>query len=220
MKSRNTIARAFGIFFLLSFLFYAVGSSLTALVTESSDLLGKVNSDPEILIFGVLLMAIFHSIFNIALPSLMMPIFKPFNKVLSYAYFGGVLVSTVTLMVGTLFLLLLIPLGKLCHTAELVDQQSFEALGVLLIKGNFYAYQVGMAIWGFTGFLLSYLLIVSKLVPRALSIWGGVGYLVFTCGTILELFGLPFGLQLSLPAGLFEITLSIWFIAKGFRSKK
>ena len=88
---------------------------------------------------------------------------------------------------------------------------------VLLTKGNFYAYQIGMAIWGIGGLMFCYLLLVSKLVPQWITIWGFVGYLVFIAGTILELFGISIGVQLSLPGGLFEILLSIWLIVKGFR---
>lgn len=36
-------------------------------------------------------------------------------------------------------------------------------------------------------------------------------------GTIAELFGHNIGVQLSLPGGLFEISLSIYLIIKGFR---
>lgn len=86
--------------------------------------------------------------------------------------------------------------------------------------GNFYAYQIGMAIWGFGGLMFCYLLYISKLVPRGLSVWGFVGYIVFIAGTISELFGYPIGVQLAIPGGLFEITLSIWLIIKGFRASE
>ena len=37
----------------------------------------------------------------------------------------------------------------------------------------------------------------------------------FISGTVAELFGLNIGVQLAIPGGLFEITLSIWLIIKG-----
>ena len=58
----------------------------------------------------------------------------------------------------------------------------------------------------------------SKLVPRLLSVWGIIGYIIFVSSTIFELFGVPIGVLLSIPGGLFEISLSVWLIVKGFSS--
>ena len=51
-----------------------------------------------------------------------------------------------------------------------------------------------------------------------LGLWGMIGYIIFISGTILELFGFPVGVLLALPGGLFELSLSVWLIAKGFNS--
>ena len=64
--------------------------------------------------------------------------------------------------------------------------------------------------------MFCHLLLKSKLVPKVLAIWGTIGYLIFITGTILELFGYNVGVQLALPGGLFELSLSIWLIIKGF----
>ena len=77
-----------------------------------------------------------------------------------------------------------------------------------------------MAIWGFGGLLLCYVLYISKLVPRLFSIWGFAGYIVFILGTILELFGYEVGVLLSIPGGLFEISISIWLIINGLKISK
>ena len=50
-----------------------------------------------------------------------------------------------------------------------------------------------MAIWGLGGLLFVSVLYTPRLVPRLLSVWGMVGYLVFISGTVLELFGYPVG---------------------------
>ena len=65
--------------------------------------------------------------------------------------------------------------------------------------------------------MFCYLLYISKFVPRGLSIWDFLGYIVFIAGTVSELFGYLIGVQLAIPGGLFEISLSIWLIVKGFR---
>ena len=76
-----------------------------------------------------------------------------------------------------------------------------------------------MAIWGIGGLMFSYLLYISKLVPRMFAVWGLAGYTIFFAGTILELFGYPVGLLMDIPGGLFEISLSVWLIIKGFNAQ-
>ena len=75
---------------------------------------------------------------------------------------------------------------------------------------------------GVGGIILSYLLLVSRLVPRAIALLGLVGYVSLTLGVPLDLLGVldlgaGAGLLLVVPGGLFELVfLPIWLIAKGF----
>ena len=77
---------------------------------------------------------------------------------------------------------------------------------------------------GLGGIVLTYLLFVSRLVPRAIALLGLVGYAALTIGVPLDLFGVldmsagP-GLLLVVPGGLFELVfLPAWLITKGFRT--
>ena len=77
---------------------------------------------------------------------------------------------------------------------------------------------------GTGGLVLTYLLFVSRLVPRPIAMLGLVGYALLVLGVPLDLLGVldmnegP-GQVLLAPGGLFELVfLPIWLIAKGFRS--
>lgn len=96
--------------------------------------------------------------------------------------------------------------------------QNFATIGLLLKIGGFYAYQIGMALWGIGSLLLVTLLYKSRIIPRALSLFGFAGYAIFLVGTIAELFGNPIGDPMSIPGGLFEIALSLLLIFRGFKS--
>lgn len=218
MKTQKTITRTFGIFFLLAFLSYGFGSGLAASVTDAADTLQKVQAHKNQLIIGVILMALLHTIVNIGLPVLMVPILKSYNKVLSYGYLSAGITATVVLIFGSILLLLHVPLSAMYENAVDMDSSQYKTIGTLLTKGNFYAYQIGMAIWGIGGLMFCYVLYISRLIPRGLSVWGFGGYVVFISGTIAELFGYKIGVLLSIPAGLFEITLSVWLIIKGFNA--
>jgi hypothetical protein len=77
---------------------------------------------------------------------------------------------------------------------------------------------------GIGGLILTYLLLVSGLVPRPIALLGLIGYACLTLGIPLDLLGAlrmdagP-GQLLLVPGGLFEfVFLPIWLIAKGFRT--
>ena len=79
---------------------------------------------------------------------------------------------------------------------------------------------------GVGGIILTYLLFVSRLVPRAIALLGLVGYGLLTIGVPLDLLGLldmseGAGLLLVVPGGLFELVfLPIWLITKGFSAPR
>ena len=79
---------------------------------------------------------------------------------------------------------------------------------------------MGMALWSIGGLMFVSVLYKSKLIPRLMSVWGIVGYIFLLSGSILELLEHNDIIEISsvIPGGLFEITLSIWLIIKGFNS--
>jgi hypothetical protein len=220
MNTQKIPARIFGIFFLIAFLSYGIGSGLVESVINVPDFLSTISSNKTTLIIGVILIALIHTIVNIGLPVILFSILKPFNKNMTYGYLCAAITATIIVAIGALFLLLLIPLGDEYVKLGTADISNIEVTGVLLKKGAYYAYQIGMAIWGFGGLLFCSLLYKSTLVSRYLPVWGFIGYIIFISGTIFELFGHNIGVLLSIPGGLFEIYLSILLIIKGFNVPK
>ena len=218
MNTNKTVARVFGIFFLIAFLSYGLGSGLIDSIVSVPDFLSNVYANKATIIAGVLLMALVHSFVNIGMPVVILPILTPINKNLTFGYLSAAIAATVVLIIGAISLLLLIPLSDEFIKTGSTASNSFETLGIILKNGGNFAYQLGMAIWGIGGLMLVTLLYKSKLVPRPLSYWGFIGYIIFIAGTILELYGYKVGVQLAMPGGLFEISLSLWLIVKGFNS--
>jgi hypothetical protein len=76
---------------------------------------------------------------------------------------------------------------------------------------------------GVGGLILTYLLFVSRLVPRLIAVVGLVGYASLLLGVVVDYSGsveldrMP-GLVFLIPGGLFELVLfPIWLIARGFK---
>jgi len=235
-KSHKIAASTFGMFFIIAFVTYGLGSGLIGSIIDVPDSLSNIFANKTQIIVGVILMALVHSFVNIGLPVIMLPILSPYNRRMTYGYLSAAIVATVVLVgmtygylsaaivatvvlvVGSIFLLLLVPLSDEYVKAGSAITPYFETMSTLLKKGGYFSYQIGMAIWGLGGLMFCYLLYQSKLVPRFIAVWGFIGYSIFISGTILELFAHNVGVLLSIPGGLFEIFLSIWLIFNGFNS--
>lgn len=216
MISQKSSARLFGIFLILSFLSYGIGIGLMEVVQNFNSMPTDLTENKSQIVVGGILVVFFHTLFNTGLLVVMFNVLKPFNQVLSYSYFVFGIFGTFMLAIGGIFLMLPISIGGNIIASNTSNALLFQYILQLCSNGNFYSYQLGMTVWGLGGLMLCYLLYNSKLIPRVLSICGYVGYAIFIIGTILELFGFPFGVMFSIPAGLFELALSFWLIFKGF----
>lgn len=219
MKSNQFMARVFGISFLIGYLSYGIGFGLVNSIINAPEGLAFIFAHKnQVILEAGIMMALFATI-NIVLAMIMTPLFKPFNQTLAYGYLSAAIAATVMLIVGAVFLLMLVPLSESFIQAGAGDISYFQTLSLLCKKGNFFSYQIGMAIWGLGGLIFCYLLYVSKLVPRWLSIWGFIAYIIFISGAIFALFGYEIDVIMDIPGGLFEIFLSIRLIIKGFDKK-
>jgi hypothetical protein len=65
------------------------------------------------------------------------------------------------------------------------------------------------------GILFYYLLYRSRLVPRALSLWGLITVLPLLVGTVIQVFGYTLPMFLYLPYVPFEFVIGVWILVKG-----
>ena len=209
-------ARLFGIFSILSFIAYAIGIGLMDIIQNPIAKPSDIIESKSTIVIGAILIAIVHTLLNLGLLIIMFNVLKFNSKRLSILYLALGSIATLMLALGSVFLLLPIPIGEAYSQTNHFDASFFSTILQLATSGNFYLYQFGMAIWGCGGLTLCYLLHKSKLVPALFPILGSMGYAIFIVGCFLELFGIPYGVALSISGGLFEIALSVWLIVKGF----
>lgn len=219
LKSHRLAARLFGIFFILAFASYGAGSGMVAAIIDNNLGLDGVHAGKTSLITGVLLMAIVHSIVNIGLSVLAFPALNSVSGYAARGYLAAGITATTTAVIGALFLALLAPLSEV-YIAKNAETVPFDTIALLLERGGFFGYQLSMTLWGIGGLILCTALYIGRLVPRLLSLWGLVGYVIFMVGTTAEMFGHGIGVMLALPGGLFELSLSFWLIFKGFSLPK
>jgi hypothetical protein len=218
MNTHKTAARIFGVLFLISFLAYGTGTGVIQSIVSAPDILSNVHASTTLIVVSAILMGVVHTVTNIGLPVVLRPVLKPRNETLYFGYLSAAIVATVSLLVGVIFLLLLIPLSDAFMRSGSAVTGQYETMAILLREANYYSYNFGMAIWSLGGLMFCSILYRYKLIPRLMSVWGVVGYTVFLSGCILAIFGLDFGLIHTAPGALFEVFLSLWLIVKGFNS--
>jgi len=156
-----------------------------------------VSQNKSPLFLGVIL-EIICGVAVVGIGVLMFPILKLFKKRLALGYVIFRIIECTIIIVGGIYLLSLL---EFMWKYEMIIF-AFTALG---------------------GLIFSYLLYLSKLVPRYLSGLGIIGYLILFLGVVLDMFSIfnindGAGMLLYLPGGLFELFLPIWLFIKGFNS--
>jgi hypothetical protein len=168
-------------------------------------------------VFSVLIMAIGIVFIAIAI----FPVIKKQSETIAIAYVTLRSIECLLLILGSICYLYIIALrGLSLHEAD----SSIYATGITLaLKIKYYGFQLAMIILGFGSLFLSYSLYKSRIIPRFLSIWGGIGYLFLLfsatldiCGVISTTSGL--GFVLYIPGGLWELIMfPLWLFIKGFK---
>jgi len=94
--------------------------------------------------------------------------------------------------------------------------ETLQALSAVFMQAQVYAYHFGMLTVGIAGFMLCFAFCKTQLVPRALGVWGLVGYAVILGGSVLEIAAFNLNSIHTIPAGLWELFIGVWLIVKGF----
>lgn len=92
----------------------------------------------------------------------------------------------------------------------------------ILLEVHQWLYMVHPFVFILSGLLFYYLFYRSKLIPRFISVWGGIALIMLLVVNILELTGCSSAAAqiLYLPLVLNEFFLAIWLIARGFSVSK
>ena len=168
-------------------------------------------------VFSVLIMAIGIVFIAIAF----FPVIKKQSETIAITYITLRSIECLLLIVGCVCYLYIIALrGETLHATD----SSIYTTGIALaLKIKYYAYQLAMVILGFGSLFLNYSLYKSRVIPRFLSIWGGIGYFLLLLSAVLDICGVinttsGLGFLLYIPGGLWEmIILPLWLFIKGFK---
>ncbi len=159
----------------------------------------------------------------VVIPFMLFPIFKMHNEALAIGYVSFRIMEAVTLVGGTISLLLLLTLSQEFVKAGAPDALYFQTLGTLLLAAPDWTTLIGVYIFtALTAVILNYVLYKSKLIPRFISVWGLIGALLFIVVGLVGMFGdttlIESAAFLAAPLAVQEMVFAVWLIVKGFNS--
>ncbi|MBK8618441.1 MAG: DUF4386 domain-containing protein [Anaerolineales bacterium] len=212
VNTYRTTAKVVGALYILGFVVGIAGS-----VLGTPGQLDTVSARSMMIAIGALLWVI-AAAGDTAHGVMMFPILKQNNERIALGYFGARVVEAAVIAISALFILLQIPLGVEFLKASTSEIPYLQFLSVLFVQSQAYSYQIGMVALGMAGLTLCYGFYRAKLVPQLFVVWGFIGYVSFLLGSMLEVLGFNLQLLHTLPGGLWEMSIGVWLIAKGFNS--
>ncbi|WP_337031521.1 DUF4386 domain-containing protein [Paenibacillus illinoisensis] len=156
---------------------------------------------------------------------MLFPYLRRWNEQLALGYLCFRFMEAVLIAVGVVSILGLVQLSIYYEGNSLASIENLKELGYMLQAFHRWTSMLGPNFMlGINTALYSYLLFRTRLVPRTLALSGiFTAILVFIAG-LLEMFGIIEPLStvkgvIALPVGVYELSLSVWLIAKGFDKK-
>ena len=214
--SPRKIAMAAGVLYLLTFVSIPT-LALYSSIHDSNYILGS-GSDTAVIIGGIL--EIIVALAGIGTAVVLFPLLKKQNESFALGLVAARILESGTIFVGVAFILSIVTLRQVGAGAEaLITSHALVALydRIFLLGQSFMPAVCDL--------LLGLLLYKSRLVPRALALIGIAGAPLLVVGYIAVLFGLigrisPLAALSAIPVALFEFSLGVWLVAKGFNSSK
>jgi hypothetical protein len=207
--SDRSIATIIGVLFIVGTVAGALSALVAAPILSGDDVLAQVAAHQPQMVLASLLVLTMGFVLAMV-PAVFYPVAKRYSQVLAMGYvvFRGA-IETIVCIATPLGWLLLIALSKEPVAAAAPITGSVTAtLGVLSNQFAPIPFVIG-------ALMFSWVLYISRLVPRWLSVWGLIGAVLYLVPALTAMFGLSLGVLMA-PLALQEMVLAVWLIAKGF----
>jgi len=214
--SHRSISRTAGIFYVLTFV--SIPSIGLYSGVKSADYMVGSGSDNAAVTGAIL--EIIVGLAGIATAATLFPILKKQNESAALGLVAARILESATIFVGVAFIMAIIALRDSgAGESGLATSHALVALynRIFLVGQSFMP--------AICDLLLGFLLYKSRLVPRRLSIIGIVGGPILIAGYLAQMFDLAgrssavAGLS-AIPVALFEFSLGVWLIVKGFDAEE
>lgn len=215
MNSSRKTAALVGAFFLISNVVFILGAVVfIEPILSAPDYLNQVFANRTRLISGVLL-ELLNGIAYLGIAVLMFPILRKRFESLALGYVVFRIIEFVMQILTDLSPLSLLTLSEVFVGEGASASPAFQSVGTILLAAREWAFQMVSITFSLGALLFYYILYVTKLIPRIISVWGFLGAVVVLANATMDMFGIPPG-NLGVIMLANELFLGIWLIVKGF----
>ncbi len=213
MDSSRKVSLAAGILYLLTFVSIPIGFLYRAVLNDPNYIAGA-GPDTPVIIGGIL--EIIVALAGIGTAVALYPVLKRQNEGVALGFIGARVLEASTIFADVVCLLAIVTLRRTGVGAEalLTGKMLVALYGLFRLGQNLMP--------AINDLLLGSLLYQSRLVPRVLPLLGIIGAPLLIANTIVFMFGVTSGPLYVLtgigvlPIALFEFSLGVWLVAKGF----
>ena len=218
-KDTQLLARLTGLFFLLTYA-TSIPPVLTLYVPALTDPAFVLGGAREMGLTWGAILEILLIFFNIASAVVIYPVLKRRFPVLSLAFVSARIMESVFIAMGIIAVL---ALGTLRLHAGDADPAALTVVGQALVAIHDWTFKMGpgVVVGVGNGIVLGYMMWKTRLLPRFISILGLIGGPALLAGSAGVLLGyFEFGSTIHgltvAPEFLWELTLGIWLLVRGF----
>ena len=224
MTYSRKLALATGIFFVITII-ASIPAQLVLYVPVLDDPRYIVGAGADTRVFWGAFLEVITALACIGTAVALFPIVKRQNEAVAIGYVGVRVFEATIIVVGIASLLAVVTLRQHLAGAAGADTASLVAVGKSLVAIHDATFLLGPGLLAGlgNGLMLGYLMYRSGLVPRRMALLGLIGGPLVTASGIAVLFGLyeqvsPVAAITAIPETLWELSLGIWLIVKGFNS--
>lgn len=212
------------VLFLLTALVSGVGAFLLDPLLSAPNYLALVYPHKAAITLDALLWSI-NNIGIVFIAVFAFGLLRKLDEALAAGYLASRIIEGTIMMFGIAATLLLIPLSQQYLQAGVPQSTWFLTIGDALKQAKFLGLTLlSLPMLGLGGLLFTWMLFRFRLVPRAISVVGLIGYAIVFFGSFTGWFGLinvapgGNGTILALPVATFEIILlPFWLFFRGFK---
>src|SRR5438270_11436275 len=213
MSPRRKTALVAGVLYLLTFV--SIPTLFIYGPVKSANYIIGAGPDTSAIIGAIL--EIIVALAGIGTAVVLFPVLKKQNQAAALGLVGSAVLEAATIFVGVAFLMSIVTLRQTgAGAGALVTSHALATLyDRISLQGQSFMPAVN-------DLLLGFLLYKSRLVPRGLALTGIVGGPILLAGYLAVMVGLlgqhaPLAGLSSIPVALFELSLGVWLVVKGFQ---
>lgn len=223
MRDRRN-ARILGIFYILAAVTSIIAVVLYGPVLSEQWQMAVANGSETKVLIGVLNdLLLMVTIVGTAV--MLFPYVRHWNEHLALGYLCFRFMEAVFIAIGLVSILGLLQLSSYYDTTSLTSKNNFEPIGLLLQAIYRWTAMLGPNFMlGINTSLYSYLLYRTGYVPKPLAVFGMITAVMVCIAGLLQMFGIigPYSAVkglMALPVGVYEMSLAVWLIVKGFHGE-